>query len=261
MVVAEEIFQIVVRIKVFSAVVASFGAACVSETMHNVLHIRIVMQHPRRRNGVTLGCADESKSESQLYGLLFYNCGKVGMPAYASIIGRMDVFYKRGFVTHFGINHGEKACKLRYVMQQCSVYESLRYRQRFPFGNFVHQQIARLFAIVYRIVHLLVHKFVVLQQMMVRTFGEEQRRHVERVDKRPALDFIAQQIFHIMMYDVVTTYEIDILKERYSSPFVSRMILCSVPSQYSDVVDALILQPHFHINKGIARGVVRHFFL
>ena len=50
-----------------------------------------------------------------------------------------------------------------------------------PCSDFIHQKLFGFLAVIYRIVHLLAHQFVVLYQMMVRALGEEERGEIEGI--------------------------------------------------------------------------------
>lgn len=85
-------------------------------------------------------------------------------------------------------------------------------------------------------------EFVVLYELVVRAFGEKQRRHVERIDENPAVLAVGKQVLCVMMYDVVSAYEIHTLQEIGQFRFGCFVEYSSVVPPCTDVVHTVVLQ-------------------
>ena len=69
-----------------------------------------------------------------------------------------------------------------------------------PCSDFIHQKLLGFLAVIYRIVHLLAHQFVVLYQMMVRALGEEEWGEIEGIYQYA----VELEIAGIVMNEVMT---------------------------------------------------------
>ena len=175
LVISEDLLQIIIHVEKLLAVIATFEAIRVSETLNYSLYVWIMIQNPRRRDGIMLCSADESEGKSQFYRLLNDNSLKVSVLADLSMIDGLDKCSQFFFLANVSIDHCHKAMKLLYIVEQCSVNALHLVSQRVPFCQFVHHQVAGFGTVIDGIIHLFANQFVIFQQMMIRAIRKEQR--------------------------------------------------------------------------------------
>ena len=122
--------------------------------------------------------------------------------------------FGRFFFGIFGAYHAEKAFELFFSFQQRCEQFALFFRQRFPARHFVHQQVFCLFAVVYRIVHLVACQFVVFHKPVVRAFRKQKGRDVERIDQDPAAFPVGKQVFGVVADDIVSAEVVRFVEKR-----------------------------------------------
>lgn len=103
-----------------------------------------------------------------------------------------------------GSHQIEKSVELRLSPQQRGKEPSFLFGPCIPTGYLVQEQIACLFAVVDRVVHLIADQLIILDEPMIGTFGKEQGREVKRVDQSPWNLSILEEVFGIVMNDVVS---------------------------------------------------------
>ena len=112
-----------------------------------------------------------------------------------------------------GSHQIEKSVELRLIPQQCGEEPPFLFGPCIPTGHLVQKQITCLFAVVDRIVHLVADQFIILYKPMIGTFGKEQGREVKRVDQPPGNRLILEEVFGIVVDDVVSAEVLPTLEE------------------------------------------------
>lgn len=167
--------QIGVYIQKTPAIITSVSTTGMPEKTYHILHIRVSIKHPRRRDGVSLCCSNERKRKSQFYWLLFNKWTQIHILTNAPMEKRTNMPWKFFLLTALCTCHVQEARKLRHIMKQGCIDKRQFTRQAFPCLHFVKQQIVSLFTVIQRIVHLITHQFVIFQQMMIGAFRKQKR--------------------------------------------------------------------------------------
>ena len=107
----------------------------------------------------------------------------------------------------------EESVELRLPPQQRSEESLFLFGPCIPTGHLVQKQITCLFAVVDRIVHLVADQFIILYKPMIGTFGKEQGREIKRVDQPPGNRLILEEVFGIVVDDVVSAEVLPTLEE------------------------------------------------
>ena len=144
------------------------------QKLHHVFHFRIVAQHPSWRNGTVVCRVDESQGIGQLTRRKTDKCVEGSMRTNLSLIFLLYQL-SQSSILPFCIHEVEEPVKFRFTSQQGSENPAFLLRQRMPAFHLVKQKVARLLAVVHRIVHLVTHQFVILQQSVVGPFRKQQR--------------------------------------------------------------------------------------
>lgn len=91
---------------------------------------------------------------------------------------------------------------------------------------------------------------------MVRTVRKQQRRHIKRVDQNPLASVVAEQIFGVVMDNVVAAYKADISEK--SAKTVDRYVVeCRfIVLDCPDVMNFFVIRAYLNIYNGIFRWVI-----
>ena len=107
----------------------------------------------------------------------------------------------------------EESVELRLPPQQRSEESLFLFGPCIPTGHLVQKQITCLFAVVDRVVHLISDQLIILDEPMIGTFWKEQGREVKRVDQPPRYLSILEEVFGIVVDDVVSAEILHTLEE------------------------------------------------
>ena len=117
LIIAKELLQIVVDIKISTAIRTPFITSRMSKKMHTILYVRIVVQHPRWSNRTIVGGVYKSKRECKFCWLLSYDFCYVCMFTDFALKFFTNQFCKSFFVISFCSNKFDEPLEFRNVMQ------------------------------------------------------------------------------------------------------------------------------------------------
>ena len=137
---------------------------------------------------------------------------EVGVLADAASVDGGDLFAEVA-ILRTGSHQIEKSVELRLPPQQRSEEAPFLFGPCIPTGHLVQKQITCLFAVVDRVVHLIADQLIILDEPMIGTFWKEQGREVKRVDQPPRYLSILEEVFGIVVDDVVSAEILHTLEE------------------------------------------------
>ena len=183
------------------------GAACkaggMAQLLDDELHARVVVQYPSRRDGAVVGCVDQRQCVGQFAGVVFDQWFEFNVLADAASIDGGDLFVEVT-ILWAGTHQIEESVELRLPPQQHSEESPFLFGPCIPTGHLVQKQITGLFTVVDRVVHLIADQLIILDESMIGTFGKEQGREVKCVDQPPGNRLILEEVFGIVVNDVVS---------------------------------------------------------
>lgn len=160
-----------------------------------------------------IGCVDQRQCISQFAGVVLDQWFEFDILADATSVDGGDLFAEVT-ILWAGAHQIEESVELRLPPQQRSEESSFLFGPCIPTGHLVQKQISGLFTVVDRIVHLIADQFIILDESMIGTFGKEQGREVERVDQPPGNLSILEEVFGVVVDDVVAAEIFHLLEER-----------------------------------------------
>lgn len=192
------------------------GTACkaggVAQLLDDELHTRVVVQYPSRRDGAVIGCVDQRQCIGQFAGVVFDQWFEFDVLADAASVDGGDLFVEVA-ILRAGSHQIEKSVELRLPPQQRGKESLFLFGPCIPTGHLVQKQITGLLTVVDRVVHLIADQLVILDEPMIGTFGKEQGREVKRVDQPPGNLSILEEVFGVVVDDVVSAEILHTLEE------------------------------------------------
>ena len=255
LVISEKQFQATQHIQLAAAIRTALRTTGMPQELHHIFHFRIIAKHPSGRHGTMVGGINQCQRISQLTRMLPDQHVHIGMRTDFPVI---KTAYQPGqSPAHlFGFYQAKKPVELFLALQQRGKHLPFLFGQRTPPGHLIQEQVARLLAIVHRIVHLVAHQLVVLHQPVVRTLRKQQWRDIQRIHQCPAASPVGKQVFRIVMDDVVSAEVVRVAQEIKQLLLRCLMKSGTVLPKSPYIMNFMVFQSYLYVHKGITRGLV-----
>lgn len=170
------------------------------------------MSYSSQCDGAVIGRVNQCQCIGQFAGVVFDQWFEFDILADATSVDGGDLFAEVT-ILWAGTHQIEESVELRLSPQQRSEESPFLFGPCIPTGHLVQKQITGLFTVVDRVVHLIADQLIILDEPMIGTFGKEQEREEKRIDQPPRDRLILEEIFGIVVDDVVSAEILHALEE------------------------------------------------